>query len=203
MEKCSLCSERTASRSCPALGKRICSICCGEHREKLLRCPQDCPYLVAAEKKLRERRANELSRDWEKLIAYLKEKGRGHLVPMLEVLRESLAQGLHKLDVEDGEVVSALEYCAQRLSPIELLERAPNILGRALEETLVPLVQSGKLDRETVRDALEVLAAFVEHFQKDNDRKSFVRGLLGLYPPPPERSSPIVRPGEGRIILPE
>jgi hypothetical protein len=202
MTKCPVCNERSPSRLCPALGKKICSICCGEHRRKSIVCPSNCEFLLAAERKLWDRRGQELSKEWEKLLVYLREKGKGHLVPMLQVLRESLAQGIHKLDVTDEDVIAALDYCAQRLSPIELLEQSPNILGRALEETLVPLVQSGKLDRDLAREALEALAGFVEYFSEGSDGKRFVHGLLGLYPPPKERPSPIIRPEGSGIIRP-
>lgn len=203
MKRCPLCQERSPERFCPALGKRICSICCGENRRRSISCPPSCEFLIAAERKLWERRGKELSRDWERLAAHLREKGREHLVPMLQVLRESLAQGVHKLDADDAGVIAALEYCARKLSPIELLEHAPNILGRALEETLVPLIQSGRIDRELVREALEVLAGFAEYFsgKDEKDGKRFVHGLLGLYPPPKRRPSPIIRPSEGRIIV--
>lgn len=205
MATCPICNERSASRLCPALGKRICSPCCGEHRGKSITCPPTCEYLIAAERKLWDRRARELTKDWEKLLAYLREKGRGHVIPMLQVLRESLAQGIHKLDVSDADVIAALNYCAQRLSPIELLEQAPNVLGRALEETLVPLAQRGRIDPGLVREALETLADFVEYFsEKDKgDGRRFVHGLLGLYPPPKERPSPIIRPAGGGIIAPD
>ena len=202
MAKCPICNERSPSRFCPALGKRICSICCGEHRQKSIACPTSCEFLIAAERKLWDRRGRELSKEWERLLSYLREKGKGHLIPMLQVLRESLAQGVHKLDVTDEDVIAALDYCAQQLSPIELLERPSNILGRALEETLVPLVQSGKLDRDLAREALEALAAFVEYFSEEGDGKRFVHGLLGLYPPPKERPSPIIRPEGSGIIRP-
>jgi hypothetical protein len=154
-------------------------------------------------RKQRERLGRELSKEWDRFTGYLREREEGHLIPMLEILREALANGIHKLDVTDDEVIVALEYCAQRLSPIELMERPPNILGRALEETLVPLVQSGRLDRELVREALKALAGFVEYFRQESDDKRFVQGLLGLYPPPPKKSSPIIRPEGSGIIKPD
>ncbi|NOX44675.1 MAG: hypothetical protein GXO72_02910 [Caldiserica bacterium] len=202
MAKCPLCESRTAERFCPALGKKLCSICCGEHRQRSIGCPPDCQYLVAALRKRREKLGRELSKEWNRFTELLREK-EGHLVPLLEILREALANGLHRLDATDAEVIAALEYCAQRLSPIELLERPPNILGRALEETLVPLVQSGKLDRELAREALRALADFVEHFTRGSDGARFVEGLLGIYPPPPKRPSPIVRPEGPGIIRPD
>ena len=202
MAKCPICGKRTANRNCPALGKAICSICCGEQRLKTIACPRDCPYLVAAEEKLREKRAKELSREWERLFAFLREKGRDRLIPLLDILREGIANGLYDMDATDAEVVAALEYCASKLSPIELLERAPNLLGRALEEALLPLVQAGKLDRELTREALRALAEFVEDFSSEKDERRFVRGLLGLYPPPRESKSRIIRPEGTGIVRP-
>ena len=46
MEKCSLCETRRPRRNCPALGKDICTQCCGSKREVTVDCPIDCAYLV-------------------------------------------------------------------------------------------------------------------------------------------------------------
>jgi len=45
---CPLCGERRARRACPALGKQICSVCCGTKRLVEIQCPADCPYLASA-----------------------------------------------------------------------------------------------------------------------------------------------------------
>ena len=45
MKKCSRCSKRKAKRFCPALDKSICSLCCGQIREKDVHCPTSCPFL--------------------------------------------------------------------------------------------------------------------------------------------------------------
>ncbi|MFO7693269.1 MAG: hypothetical protein R6V57_09320 [Vicinamibacterales bacterium] len=45
---CPLCSARQARRSCPALGREICPVCCGTKRETEIRCPDDCPYLASS-----------------------------------------------------------------------------------------------------------------------------------------------------------
>ncbi len=44
---CPVCKKRPAKRFCPALGEKICAICCGEGREVTVDCSSDCPYLVA------------------------------------------------------------------------------------------------------------------------------------------------------------
>jgi hypothetical protein len=45
---CPLCGIRSAKRSCPALGKQICAVCCGTKRIVEIQCPQDCVYLASA-----------------------------------------------------------------------------------------------------------------------------------------------------------
>ncbi|MDE3154235.1 MAG: hypothetical protein KGN76_03990 [Acidobacteriota bacterium] len=45
---CPLCGKRKARRACPALGRRICPVCCGTKRQVEIRCPADCGYLSLA-----------------------------------------------------------------------------------------------------------------------------------------------------------
>jgi hypothetical protein len=45
---CPLCGTRKARRSCPALGKSICPVCCGTKRLTEIHCPPDCAYLASA-----------------------------------------------------------------------------------------------------------------------------------------------------------
>jgi hypothetical protein len=45
---CPQCGQRKARRDCPALGRTICSVCCGTKRVVEIRCPSDCGYLTAA-----------------------------------------------------------------------------------------------------------------------------------------------------------
>ena len=42
---CPLCTRRRAGRECPALGRRICAVCCGTKRQVEINCPPDCSYL--------------------------------------------------------------------------------------------------------------------------------------------------------------
>ena len=48
-EKCPLCRRRRAGRACPALGHRICAVCCGTKRLAEIDCPRDCRYLVSSQ----------------------------------------------------------------------------------------------------------------------------------------------------------
>ena len=44
---CTLCGVRRAKRPCPALGQRICAVCCATKRLVEVRCPAGCVHLVA------------------------------------------------------------------------------------------------------------------------------------------------------------
>ena len=45
---CPLCRVRKAKRDCPALGQRICAVCCATKRLKEINCPDTCVYLASA-----------------------------------------------------------------------------------------------------------------------------------------------------------
>ncbi|MCD5407681.1 hypothetical protein LR090_00165 [Candidatus Bipolaricaulota bacterium] len=193
-ERCPLCGQRLGERRCPALDALICSTCCGTHRGKALGCPTGCTYLVAAERRRRERKARELAQAWQEYEEALARRGMEGLLPHLEVLKYALAQLLHRYPFQDADVAAALGYLARRLSPIELVEPYVPKLGELLERGLLPLVREGRLHPQGLREACEGLAAFLDHFsRKEPDR--FVTALLGTYPPEePEDSGIILRP---------
>lgn len=60
MALCPKCRKRLAKRSCPALGSRICQLCCGTLRGRDIHCPPACPHLAAhrpyQEKRIIERK---------------------------------------------------------------------------------------------------------------------------------------------------
>jgi len=47
-QKCPACRDRKPKRSCPALGARICTVCCATKRQVEIDCPSDCVYLSSA-----------------------------------------------------------------------------------------------------------------------------------------------------------
>lgn len=46
---CPSCGHRKGRRACPALGRAICTVCCGSKRRVEIQCPPDCAYLAVAE----------------------------------------------------------------------------------------------------------------------------------------------------------
>lgn len=192
---CLVCGKRLGDRRCPGLDGPICSLCCGTHRRRSIACPPTCSYLVAAEKRLRERRSRELSKAWEEFAALLHRRDMGALIPYMELIKEVVAQFLHRYPASDVEVMAGLRYVAQRLSPIELVEPGVPKFGELLERAFLPLVQEGQADPATLREAFRGLATFVEYFEKEGEEDRFVTALLGTYPPEEEEASGlIVRP---------
>ena len=59
---CPICEKRPPKRSCPAMGEKICALCCGREREVTIDCPQDCSYLITAHRYETEHR-EPISRD--------------------------------------------------------------------------------------------------------------------------------------------
>lgn len=45
MSKCKHCTKKKGKRHCPALSGPICPLCCGKHRQKEIKCTEDCPFL--------------------------------------------------------------------------------------------------------------------------------------------------------------
>jgi hypothetical protein len=45
---CPSCGQRKGRRDCPALGRPICTVCCGTKRLTEINCPNDCGYLTAS-----------------------------------------------------------------------------------------------------------------------------------------------------------
>jgi hypothetical protein len=105
---CVLCETRKEKRFCPALHGRICAACCGTHRELILDCPSDCPYLKQAREYDRFR--PELLED-ERWFAHVRVEEDfldAHPV-LLEDLLESIAQSTSgNSSLRDRDVIDAL-----------------------------------------------------------------------------------------------
>jgi len=193
-ERCPVCGQRLGERRCPALDALVCSTCCGAHRRKSIACPASCAYLIAAERRRRERKARELARSWREFEEALVRRGMEEVLPYLEVLKYTLAQLLHHHPAQDADVAAALRHLARRLSPVEPVELFSPKLGELLEQGLLPLVREGRLLPQGLREACEGLAAFLERFSREEPDR-FVTALLGTYPPEgPERPGIILRP---------
>jgi hypothetical protein len=110
---CAICQKRPPKRFCPALGEKICPICCGKEREVTLNCPLDCSYLIAAHRYEAEHR-QPLSRDEfpyreiEFPVEYVYEHW-----PVINTLASAILQfHLQYKELNDHSAYSALESLA-------------------------------------------------------------------------------------------
>jgi len=110
---CPLCQQRKAKRNCPALGRSICSVCCGTKRLVEIDCPSDCPHLTVS----REHPAAVVRRQQEADVAALLPSMGGlterqHQLFFLfqSVIAKSKPDGLARLI--DADVAEATASCA-------------------------------------------------------------------------------------------
>jgi len=68
---CPLCGERKARRTCPAVGKQICSVCCGTKRLTVIQCPSDCVYLASAREHPPAAVVRRQEQDVDRLVQFL------------------------------------------------------------------------------------------------------------------------------------
>ena len=126
---CPLCQTRKEKRSCPALSRKICPVCCGTKRLVEINCPPECPHLAAS----REHPAAVVRRQQEMDVAALLPSMAGlterqHQLFFLfqSVIARSQPDGLARLTDED--VADATSACAATIETAAkgvLYEHAP------------------------------------------------------------------------------
>ncbi len=198
--RCHLCESRPPRRACPALGRDICAVCCGEQREQTIDCPFDCPHL-------REARRHEKppSPDPNTLPHADIEISERWLVEneMLVVLsgRFLLLAALETPGAVDGDVREALEALTRtyRTSASGLIyeSRPANMIAAAIAHRFRKEIEAlrERVAQETgvhsIRDQ-QLLGALVfwqrMEWQRNNGRRkgrAFLDSLLSLLPPAP------------------
>jgi hypothetical protein len=117
---CPICRQRKPKRQCPALGRQICSVCCGTKRLTEIACPADCSYLVASKAHPPAVVQRRHQRDVERLLPFL----RGLTEPQfaLLLLFHSGTAGFRRTavpQVTDADVVDAAGTLAATLETVE------------------------------------------------------------------------------------
>jgi hypothetical protein len=194
MELCSRCGRRKAKRHCPALGSALCTLCCGQARNKDIHCPDSCPVL-AEHRPYQQRRAVErapadLSRNATPDI--LRDERLAWLAYHAEYPLRVYGQGSPALT--DAEAVAALEYARDKTEkagrllvlPGESL-RPRNELGEAVVQSLdncryegILLIPGGETytAEERIRVLDAVLAAAKELAQADPAGRNYLTHLI-------------------------
>lgn len=144
---CPICQKRPPKRFCPALGEKICPICCGKEREVTLDCPLDCSYLISAHRYETEHRPpispDEFPyREIEFPVDYIYEHW-----PVITALAGAVLQfQLQYMDLNDRSAYSAIESLTETYRTLGtgiLYEKPPvEPIAHALYTQLAESVQN-------------------------------------------------------------
>jgi len=210
---CPICERRKPKRTCPAKGAKICSVCCGEQRERTLDCPLDCTYLEQAH----ESEVFELTEEnYPFPNVKLDDRFLRVHQPLIEVCARAIAAGFAGVaGVLDADARAALDSLIESYQAAEsgiVYESTPDSLParelvRLSRETIdeyrrVEHEQTGirRTTDEDVKRALIFLARAA--VTRDNGRprgRAFLHFVVNHFPAgpeaPPESAPPIIVPG--------
>jgi hypothetical protein len=210
---CPICGKRPPKRFCPAVGEKICAICCGSGREVTIDCPPDCSYLIAAHKYEAEHRtplsaADFPYKDVQFPVEFVHERW-----PIVTGIAGTilLFQAEHR-DTHDGAVRSAFEALAETYRTLGtgiFYERPPDApVARSLYEHISRFLaefRKREADRGAIRalkdaDVFQLLVFMLRLLKQETNGRPLSRAFLGFlrerFPlPAAEKESP-------RIIVP-
>ena len=196
MKKCSRCNNRKAKRFCPALNESICSLCCGQVREKEVHCPTTCPFL-SKHKSYQEKRIVEKRNVSQRLPAseeedILKDERMAWLAFHIEMPVKEYTE--KKSSFNDRQVLLALEYVRDKIEkgrglillPDETM-KPQNELGEAMYHMMERcrfegrIIMTGKPLAYSQQEKLTVLDRIigaVKHLARDNlEGHSYIRAV--------------------------
>ncbi len=90
---CPVCEKRKAKRLCPAKAAKICTRCCGEHREVTIDCPFDCPYLQESRENDYKHREGLHPKDFPYKEVRIEESFLRDHAPLLELCGREVLEG--------------------------------------------------------------------------------------------------------------
>lgn len=160
---CPLCDQRKARRECPALGRSICSVCCGTKRLVEIDCPPDCAHLSSAREHpaaaVRRRHAQDVTALMP-TISHLTERQHQLFFLFHMVIAGHRPEGFARLldaDVaEAAQAVAATLETAQRGVIYE--HAAQSIPAQRLASELTGALEGARKDGATVYDGEAALA---------------------------------------------
>ena len=209
---CPLCSQRPARRTCPALARLICAVCCATKREVEIACPADCPYLVSGRRHPSAPAVRRQQRDLDAFTEGLRDLNEAQGRLFLDVnmfLATYQAPEFHTLlDDDAAQAAQALAATLETASKGLIFEHRPQSLpAERLLAALRPIVAGRTPERPPLaeRDAAVVLRRVAELIARrrtddpGNERTYLtLLGRLALTP-----RSTVEAPKDGpRLIVP-
>jgi hypothetical protein len=210
---CPICGKRPAKRFCPAMGEKICAICCGSGREVTIDCPPDCAYLVAARRYEAEHRHPLSQKEFPYTeVQFPVEFVYEHWAVVTGIAGTILRFQAENREAHDGAVQGALEALAETYRTLGtgiLYERPPDApLARALYGQITGFFEEFR-KREAERagfpslkdsDVFQLLVFMLRMLKQETNGRPLSRSFLGFlrerFPlPAAEKEAP-------RIIVP-
>jgi hypothetical protein len=155
MAKCTRCKKRKAKRFCPALGTSLCSLCCGQIRQKEIHCPPNCPYLSKhtpyQEKRIIEKKAASSHRPSYKEENTFEDERLAWLALHIETPIKEFAEKYSSLS--DKETLLALEYARERIEKEKSLIFMPDerrIPQNDLGEAIFQMTEKCRYERRII-----------------------------------------------------
>jgi hypothetical protein len=211
---CPICKKRPAKRFCPALGEKICAICCGEGREVTIDCRSDCPYLVAGHKYEAEHRKPITREEFPHRDLQVPPDFVYERWPLVTAIAGAILNfQMQNKDLRDSAVLAAVGALAETYRTLETgiyYERPPDApIARALYTQLGHFIQelrskeTQRIGTSAVKDAdvFRLLVFLSRVGKQETNGRPLTRGFLAFlrarFPMPsaPEKEAP-------RIIMP-
>jgi hypothetical protein len=172
MVKCAHCHQRKAKRYCPALGSRLCPLCCGLLREKKISCPSGCPFL-ARHKPYQQRKVIEKKQTFSEDI--LQDERLSWLVLNIE---GSLKEYTDKNPrVTDRDAILALEYAAEKVEKGKstlVLPRGEETSASEFGEAVFQSIEQTRYQRKII------LPQGLETYQKEEKLKCLANVVAAI-----------------------
>lgn len=180
MSLCVYCSKRAGKRSCPALGGRICSICCGQHRGIAINCPISCRYFKAHETYHRARLAEEFHTLWVEKTEPLYKAGKDRLINFISMIEMLIYQFYRERGLgTDSDILDALESLKRRFGPVMIVEAGGTALTTHLWNGLQEFLKKEPLTSEQAYEGLEKSIEIFKAYADPAQPRKYLHGMLG------------------------
>ena len=206
--KCAICNERKPRRHCLGVRGDICSICCGNERERSILCPSDCEYLREARR--HERRAGITLESLPNADLQVTEEFLYEHRTLMALLGAAILAAAEEVEAAvDSDALEAIDGLVQSLRTLQsglYYERLPdNPIARAIllgiRESLKKIEERAEAPPFRSTDILRMMVFFQRVALNSNNGRpkcrafiDFLRDGLALEPPPLEPPPLIVTP---------
>ncbi len=173
MAKCVYCNQKKGKRPCPSLDGSICTLCCGEHRDKEIRCASTCNYKTDKQTYYTHKEEPAFyahsTAFFTEVMKKHGDKGK-HLLGYIDVkLYECF---YNKDNNKDAEVISLFNSLRSKLSPLELVSQQDSPIAQLAWEGMDEFLKYISVNNETAIDIIDSYIKRINDYIEDDDTLS-------------------------------